>query len=119
MPALWSAADDLAGHHRRYRRADLVAQLAAAGFAVRSCRYAFGALVPAVALLRALPHRLGRRRSEAREAEVGTRQVAGYGDLARGAARRAFSAERALRRAADVPVGTSLLGVFTRQRTPP
>jgi SAM-dependent methyltransferase len=112
LPALWSQADELAGHHRRYRRSTLIAELAAAGFEPHTCRYAFAALVPPVGLLRALPHRLGRARSDERESEAGTRQVAGYGALGRAAARSAFAAERALRRRVDVPLGTSLIGVF-------
>ena len=114
MPVLWSQADVLAGHHRRYRRAGLVADLARAGYGVRSCRYVFGSMVPAVGLLRALPHRLGRRRSAEDEHDAATRQVAGYGDVARAFERGLFAAEGRLRRVVDVPVGTSLLGVFVR-----
>jgi SAM-dependent methyltransferase len=114
MPALWSRADELAGHHRRYRRRELIDALAAAGFTARSCRYAFGALVPAVGLLRAVPDRLGRLRSDEQEAEAGTRQVAGYGEFGRTVARSAFSVERAVRRTVNVPIGTSLVGVFGR-----
>jgi SAM-dependent methyltransferase len=109
---LWSGADDLAGHHRRYRRGDLIAELAAAGFTVRTCHHVFGALVPAVGLLRAVPYRLGQRRGEAREADVGTRQVALFGQSGNAAARAAFAAERALRRRVDLPLGTSLLAIF-------
>ena len=114
MPSLWSRTDELSGHHRRYRRQELVAELAGAGFAMRACRYAFAALVPVVALARALPYRLGYRRDDVREAAVGTRQVAGYGDIGHSAARAAFATERAARRVYDVPAGTSLVAVFAR-----
>lgn len=112
MPMLWSQADVLAGHHRRYRRGGLVADLDAAGFVTESCSHVFGVIVPAVGLLRALPYRLGRRRSDEQVSDVATRQVAGYGEVGRVLERGAFAAERALRRVVDLPVGTSLLGVF-------
>ena len=114
MPSLWSHADELAGHHRRYTRGALVSETAAAGFALDSCRYAFGLLVPAVFLMRALPDRIGLRRSEEREAVVGTRQVSGYGSVLRRASDIAFAAERVVRRVADPPFGTSLIGTFSR-----
>ncbi|HEY6892089.1 MAG TPA: class I SAM-dependent methyltransferase [Solirubrobacter sp.] len=114
LPALWSHADEVAGHHRRYRRETLTRSLADVGFEVRRCNYAFGTLVPPVALARTLPHRLGRQRSDADESEAATRQVAGYGDLGRHVARAAFAAERAVRRRVDVPFGTSLVAVFVR-----
>jgi SAM-dependent methyltransferase len=114
MPALWSDSDVLAGHHRRYRRAQLIDDLHDAGFEARECRYAFAALVVPVALLRALPARLGRHRPRERQDDAGTRQVAGYGSAGRIAARAAFAAERRLRGRVDLPVGTSLLGIFER-----
>lgn len=116
MPSLWSQADELAGHYRRYTRSRLISELANGGLEVDSCRYAFGALVPAAFLLRALPHRLGRRRSREHEAEVGTRQVAGYGRLRRRATSLALAGERSLRRVLDPPIGSSLVAIFIRPR---
>lgn len=39
LPFLYSRLDELVGHHRRYTRAGLVANMAAAGFEVREARY--------------------------------------------------------------------------------
>lgn len=46
LPALYSDMDRLLGHHRRYRRAPLMAAIAAAGFTAERCHYldAAGAL---------------------------------------------------------------------------
>ncbi len=60
---LWSAEDEALGHFRRYSATTLRALLARSQFSVLSVRYCFASLVPAAALLRALPYRLGRRRA--------------------------------------------------------
>ncbi len=39
MPILFSSMDKLVGHYRRYRRRELVALLAGAGFRVTTARY--------------------------------------------------------------------------------
>ena len=67
-------------------------------------------------LLRALHDCLGRRRSPTRKAEVGTRQVAGYGGAQRRAGELAFAGERALRSYVELPFGTSPIGRFSRAR---
>jgi SAM-dependent methyltransferase len=113
-PGLWSQADELAGHHRRYRRDSLIEELAAAGFAPAHVGHAFAALIGPVALARALPYRLGRRSAPAAASATGTRQVAGYGRAGRALARTAFALERRLRAVWDVPLGTSVVGVFRR-----
>ncbi len=46
FPFLWSERDELAGHRRRYRRADLVALFEASGFAVGETAYYQFALFP-------------------------------------------------------------------------
>jgi len=111
MPSLWSQADELAGHHRRYTRETLISELSAEGFSTIRCHYAFGSLVPAVAAARALPYRLGRRRSDRDEAVAGTRQVGGYGRLPKAVAGWVFAAERRIRRRIDPSFGTSLIAV--------
>ncbi len=60
--ALWSQADDEAEHVRRYTRRTLARSVADAGFQVEFTSYLFAFLMPAVAILRALPYRLGLRR---------------------------------------------------------
>lgn len=59
---LWSADDRIAGHHRRYRLATLRCRLESAGLQMRLATGIFRCLVPAIALLRALPSRLGLHR---------------------------------------------------------
>jgi hypothetical protein len=61
--SLWSADDEAAGHFRRYRRRTLAAVLDAAGFDVLYATYFFVLLTLPIALFRALPSRLGRRRA--------------------------------------------------------
>ena len=58
---LWSASDDLAGHHLRYTRKKIRQQLENAGFEVLSIRYFFFSLVLPILMLRAVPFRLGLR----------------------------------------------------------
>lgn len=60
---LWSVEDDYAGHFRRYTDRNLTSTLKLAGFSVPYVSYFFGILMPAVFLLRAIPSRLGSRRS--------------------------------------------------------
>ena len=58
---LWSASDDLAGHHLRYTRKKIRQQLKNAGFEVLSIRYFFFSLVLPILILRVVPYRLGLR----------------------------------------------------------
>ena len=58
---LWSASDDLAGHHLRYTRKKIRQQLNNAGFEVLSIQYFFFSLVLPILILRAVPYRLGVR----------------------------------------------------------
>jgi SAM-dependent methyltransferase len=63
MRMLWSAEDVHAGHFRRYNRSTLARALQAAGFEVEFLSYVFTWLVMPLFLVRALPWRLGRRRT--------------------------------------------------------
>ena len=58
---LWSASDDLAGHHLRYTRKKIRQQLENVGFEVLSIRYFFFSLVLPILILRVVPYRLGLR----------------------------------------------------------
>lgn len=64
-PALWSADDDYAGHHRRYTLASLRRTLAESGFRVAFASYFFFLLPPPIFLFRTIPTRLGLRKQEA------------------------------------------------------
>lgn len=60
---LWSDEDEFAGHFRRYSKATLRTELERAGFQVEMVEHLFGPLLLPIALLRALPYRLGLRKS--------------------------------------------------------
>jgi len=61
---LWSAEDELAGHHRRYTLGRLRKVLDEAGFDVRYETYFFAALTVPIFLARSVRYRLGRRPSQ-------------------------------------------------------
>ena len=58
---LWSNADDLAGHWRRYTTGSLIAEVEDSGFDVRDCSYRMASLVGPMFFARAIPYRLGHR----------------------------------------------------------
>jgi SAM-dependent methyltransferase len=60
-PNLWSVEDERAGHQRRYTSRSLVGTLQNAGFKIEFCSHLFSWLFVPIAILRSLPHRLGRR----------------------------------------------------------
>ena len=64
---LWSAEDVHSGHYRRYTQRSLSRALESAGFDVAYGTYLFWFLPMPIALLRALPHRLGVERARAVE----------------------------------------------------
>jgi hypothetical protein len=111
LPFLWSREDEVAGHHRRYTRRTLDAQLAACGFARISCEYLFASLVLPAFLLRALPYRFGRRRSQQHVQARNAKQLAPNArvDALAGSVLRA---ERAVGRVVPLPVGLSVLGTY-------
>ncbi len=103
-PWLWSASDDYGEHKRRYRRAELVAKVTAAGFEVRRITSFVSLLLPVMAMVR-LYGRI-RRPDPASELTV-TR--------ADSALERVLDLERALiAHDKDLPFGGSLLMVASR-----
>lgn len=110
---LWSAEDELAGHHRRYTLARLQAVLARCSFEVRFQTYFFAPLTVPVLLLRSLPHRLFRRTDAAIEEGAAKQHVPSP------IARRAMDALLApelsrIRAGRAVPFGTSCLVVAVK-----
>ena len=104
--ALWSDEDVVAGHVRRYTRASLCQLLRAHGFAIDLATYIFAPLPIPIALLRALPARLGLRRRP--EAAASDHRI-DAGPLRRVLAA-AFAAEAALlQRGISLPFGASVL----------
>ena len=113
---LWSAEDDLAGHHRRYTLRGLGGLLARCGFEVRYETYFFAALAAPILALRSLPYRLRRRRAVAPEAALA---AAAAQHLPAPALRRAMEALLApelawIRAGRRVPLGASCLVVAAR-----
>jgi SAM-dependent methyltransferase len=112
-PALWSDLDVALGHFRRYRRDTLLTEVAPIGFEPLVVRYIYACLVPAAALLRALPYRLGRRKSEG-DVLASVRQELDVSSALDKAARLVLSCEEQLSRAVALPFGLSLVAVFRR-----
>jgi len=63
LSTLWSEEDVYAGHFRRYSVKSATNTLAASGLRVEYATYIFQPLVVPILLLRALPFRLGTRKS--------------------------------------------------------
>jgi len=107
---LWSAQDELAGHHRRYTLRRLRTLLTRCGFAVRFETYFFAPLAVPILLARSLPYRLFGRRSRA--IEDGAVQQHVPSPIARRAMDGLLALELArIRRGRTVPFGTSCLVV--------
>jgi SAM-dependent methyltransferase len=68
--SLWSHQDELAGHYRRYSREEICEVLRTAGFEVEFSTYIFRILPLPIALLRALPYRLGLKKKPRTRAEI-------------------------------------------------
>jgi SAM-dependent methyltransferase len=108
---LWSDEDEAAGHFRRYTRRSLEAEVVAAGFEPDAVAYLFATLVPLAAVLRALPYRLGRRRSTEAVLERSAKQLAPPPIVER-TLRTALVVERRVSRHLPLPFGLSVLGTF-------
>ena len=115
---LWSAQDELAGHHRRYTLRGLRALLGRSGYAVRFATYCFAPLTVPVLLARSLPYRLFGRRT--REIEDSAVQQHVPSPLARRAMDGLLALELAqIQRGHVVPFGTSCLAVAVKTADPP
>ncbi len=106
-PWLWSAADDYGEHQRRYRRAELVSKVSAAGFAIRRVASFTSLLLPVMAAVR-LRGRFSRHPPDP------TRELATPRHIDT-VLERAMDLERSLVvRGVDFPAGGSLLLVANR-----
>jgi SAM-dependent methyltransferase len=114
LPLLWSNADDVAGHQRRYTRRSLDEFMRSCGLHRVSSQYLFASLVPPAIALRTIPYRLGRRRTPAEVMATTQRRLAPKPRVD-AAARRVLAAERSVARRVPLPVGLSVLGAY---RTP-
>jgi 2-polyprenyl-3-methyl-5-hydroxy-6-metoxy-1,4-benzoquinol methylase len=111
---LWSAEDQILGHFRRYSAKTLSAELSKADFAALSVQYTFASLVPAAAVLRTLPYRLGRNRDPDKVLSRNSARVQ-PGDTANRWARRILAAEAKVARRMPLPFGLSLVAVAQRR----
>ncbi len=111
---LWSAEDELAGHHRRYTLRQLRHVLETSGFAVRYETYFFAPLTVPLFFARSLRYRLSSKRTAA--AEIETNAAAQH--TPGGASRKAMEAMLApeltrIAKGATIPFGTSCLAIAT------
>jgi SAM-dependent methyltransferase len=113
LKSLWGDEDDVAGHYRRYRKPSLDVAISATGFHPLSSQYLFASLVPAAALLRALPYRAGRRKSESDVLANMKRQLNTPASVDRGM-RWILRAEKAVSKAFPLPAGLSIAAAFRR-----
>jgi SAM-dependent methyltransferase len=110
---LWSDEDEAAGHRRRYRRMELDNTMAGIGLDKIDSQYLFATLVIPAAMIRAIPYRLGRRRSQEEAlASTGT-QLTPSPFLDR-FIRRLLHLEYAIAKKVQLPVGTSVMGLYRR-----
>lgn len=102
-PRLWSDADVLLGHHRRYTRRRVRSELGRAGLRPAVCTHVFSWLVAPVWVTR-------RRRRGGAEGQLGLDRAGRFVDVA---ALALTSLERLAVGRLPVPVGTSILAVAT------
>ena len=108
-PALWSQDDADAGHQRRYTAASLRSALESAGWRVDFETYFFRWLPVPIALVRALPYRLGMRRSSSISGQAARDHAATRPWTARAIERALASEVRNIRQRRRMAFGGSLL----------
>ncbi len=107
---LWSAEDELAGHHRRYTLAGLRRALEGTGFDVRYETYFFAALTAPIFFARSVRYRLGRRPSKEVWDEAGKQHTPSA--VSRAVMDRLLAPElHAIRSGKRLPFGTSCLAI--------
>lgn len=114
-PWLWSDLDDALGHFRRYRKKTLVGGVAPGGFQPLVVEYIYACLVPAAAILRALPYKLGRRKSES-EVLAKVQQELNVPVALDQGARLVLCVERRLSKVVSLPCGLSVIAAFVKTR---
>lgn len=103
---LWGAHDDVANHHRRYSRAELIDVIAGAGLEARRVTYFNSLLFPPILVSRLLS-RVWAPEGHASDTQRG-------GPLIGALLGKVFSLERSLLRHVNLPVGVSLAVVASR-----
>ncbi len=110
---LWNDEDDAAGHQVRFTRPTLADLAERAGFQSVRMRYIYASLVAPAAIVRALPYRLGRRRSTSGALDALATHLNPRPSVDR-ALRGVLHAESAMSTRIRLPFGTSIVGVFSR-----
>jgi SAM-dependent methyltransferase len=111
LPMLWGDEDDAAGHQRRYTKSSFAELLSGRGFTPIHTEYLYASLVAPAAVTRAVPYRLGKRRSQAVVLASMKSQLV-VPTMVDRLARAVLSAETAIARRVPLPFGLSLLGAF-------
>jgi SAM-dependent methyltransferase len=111
LQALWSSSDESAGHHRRFTRSSLDTLMQANGFEPSTSGYIFASLVLPAFLLRALPYRLGRRRTPEQQQRVTSKQLAANRNVDFAIAG-VLRAEASFARHVRLPAGLSIVGLY-------
>jgi SAM-dependent methyltransferase len=115
LASLWSQEDVDAGHYRRYAAGGLKRLLAEAGYEAEYLTYMFRWLPPAILLARALPYRLGVRRTHPEIVERAREQHLAGGRVSRAVLKTVLSHELAVVRAGrTLFLGSSCLAVAKR-----
>ena len=113
FPVLWSDEDEIAGHKRRYRRLDLDRFVTSLGFSKVSSQYLFASLLIPAVLIRVVPYKLGRHRTQEASLAAAANQLAPSPMVDR-AIRGLLNVESAISNRIRLPFGTSVMGVYRR-----
>ena len=113
MNWLWSDEDNVAGHQTRYTRRTLRALVLRAGFTEVRSAYLYASLVAPAAAVRALPYRLGRRRTDDGALAALESQL-DPSPLMDRVVRAVLSGETRIAERVSLPFGTSIIGVYRR-----
>lgn len=114
-PSLFDEADVIAGHRRRYRRAELRDKLQRAGFELRALTHFMAPLAFLLAPLRLLLRLFTRGRSASARRDLELRPV----PWLNGVLLTTLRLEKLLLRVTSLPVGTSLIALALRPETNP
>ena len=115
FPALWSDEDEIAGHKRRYRRPYLDRFMASLGFSKVDSQYLFASLLVPAALIRVIPYKLGRHRSQEASLAASASQLAPSPTVDR-AIRGLLHIESIIAKRVRLPFGTSVMGLYRRSQ---
>jgi len=115
--ALWSGMDDYAGHKRRYLREELTGKLEAAGFKVVKNSYFMMLLLPAIALSRMMVKRIDAPERDKVIKAKATEELS-LPPFLNSIFRQIFGIEVPLIRHMNLPIGSSLVAVAVKERSP-